>query len=65
MLLTSVVVDPPRIATRVGTRFGCLSSSFFKTWRLRRMSAATIGNRKAFRTCDRKVVASAAIDISI
>src|ERR1700674_4827508 len=52
MLLTSAVVDPPRIAIRVGTRFVCLSSSFFREWRFRRISAAVTGNRKAFKISD-------------
>src|SRR5580692_6752873 len=65
MLLTSDVVEPPRIAIRVGIRFVCLSSSLFIKLRLRRTSATTIGCRRAFRTSDCKVVASDAIEISI
>src|ERR1700756_3865945 len=56
MLLISVVVDPPRIAIRVGTRFVCLSSSLFKACRLRRMSPTAMGNLRAFRTSDCNVV---------
>src|ERR1035441_339811 len=58
MLLTSVVVEPPRIAIRVGKRLVCLSSSFFSTIRLRRKSPTAMGNLRAFRIFQCKVDAS-------
>jgi hypothetical protein len=52
MHLTSVVVEPPRIAIRVGMRFDCVSSSFFKAWRFRKIFAGVTGNRMTFNISD-------------
>src|ERR1700733_9360287 len=52
MLVTSLVVEPPRIAIRVGTKLGCVSSSFFRARRLRKTFAAVIGNRMSLKISD-------------
>src|SRR5215813_8625265 len=48
MILISLVVEPPRIAMRVESRFSCFSNSFFRLWRLRRSSAVATGSRTDF-----------------
>src|SRR5215471_11943894 len=56
MSLTSDVVDPPRIAKRVGIRFSWQSSSLLSVTRFLRISLGTTGNLSVFRISNGAVI---------